>query len=388
MSLLKRLRGRQGVGMFALAILLPLAVAVHWWDNRDEQTPVSTHPSAKGLPTPDGLLGQVQAVDVSRDGRTFACISDQGMILVWDALHWRVKKAWLNRLGDLGVLALSPDGKMVVTEDVSGAGILQFWNAADGKLLWTIPATDQPQRMAFSPNSQRLAIEGGDGTLAVWEVAKPPRQIWRLPGLTSGMQGSHAAVFSHDGALLASTGGPAGVGKAAIWNARTGKSLRIFEDRYDTFGHIALSPDNKLLATEGENAEWIRHWTPPTQGPLTEATTAHSLVVNIWDVRTGRMRRTFPGGWNTSGGTYAMYFTHAGRQLICCYEDTIDIWNVASGKRLRHYDRWAKPETIPVGPSALFPDEQRLIGRNGKADSLCVWDLRTGKVIRRITRWG
>jgi len=382
MSLLKHLRGRQGVSMIALAVLMPLAVAVHCWDNRAEETPVSTRPAMKGLPTPDGRLGQVLAVDISRDGKTFACISDQGMILIWDALHWRVKKAWLNRFVDLGVLALSPDGRTVVTENVSDAGVLQFWDTDTGKLLWTMPASDQPQSMTFSPDSRWLAIEGGDGSVAVWQVANH-HQIWKIQAFSVGTQSWHSVLFSHNNKWVVSTGGLPGDSSAALWDARTGKCFRIFKDQYGPFGHIALSPDNRLLATEGENP----HWKPPTQEPFTEATNAHSLVVKIWNTRTGRVMRTFPGGWNTSGGTQAMYFTHAGRQLICCHEDTIDIWNVASGKRLRHYDRWAKPELRPVGPSVLFPDEHRLIGRNGKGDSLCVWDLRTGEVIRRITKW-
>jgi len=382
MALMKHLGGRQAMGLVVLITLGLLAIIAHRWLTHAEPLPVAPPRVTQNLVAPDGRLDQVYAVAVSHDGKTFACVTSQGVIVIWDAVRWQVRKAWLNRFGGLNVLALSPDGKMVVTEDVSGAGSLQFWNAADGKLLWTIPATDQSQTMAFSPDSQRLAIEGGDDSLAIWEVAKPPRRIWNHPGLTIGMQSWHDVHFSQDGRLLAYTGGPPGSTVAALLNARTGKRLRTFNDQYGAFGHLALSSDNRLLATEGENPRWKE----PTGAFLTEASFAHTLTVKIWDTRTGRVLRTFPGGWSTSGGVQALYFIRETRQLICCRGGGIDIWDVVSGKHLRHYDN-SLSESMADGPLAIFPDERRLIGADGKRESLCVWDLRTGKVIRRIMKW-
>src|SRR5262249_21198031 len=144
--------------------------------------------------------------------------------------------------GAIGALAFSPDGKYLV----AGFGAKQLYSPAS------------------SPNP-----------LKVWEVATR-RLVRRLNGHTGFCV---ALDFSRDGTLLASGSRD---GTAVLWSTQTWKATRTLRnpEKDSQFGQsgralvedVAFAPDGKTLALG-----------------------SHEGTVQLWDVTTGKLRKTLKG---------------------------------------------------------------------------------------------
>jgi serine/threonine-protein kinase len=74
-----------------------------------------------------------------------------------------------------GMLALSPDGKLVATADPESAGTVDLWNAATGKTVVTLAARgaqNPPSAVAFSADGRFVAIGYNTGTTDVWHLTE------------------------------------------------------------------------------------------------------------------------------------------------------------------------------------------------------------------------
>jgi WD40 repeat protein len=111
-----------------------------------------------------------------------------------------------------------------------------------------------------------------------------------------------AVVFSPSGALIAAHGGTC----VKVFDAMTGVNRATFDKHTPIFSFAFSSEDSFLVS-----------------GLCTG-------TINVWDIQTGTMFRTFKGNmWNSA---YSVAFSPCGTMIASGYADgTVRIWNILSG---------------------------------------------------------
>jgi WD40 repeat protein len=108
-------------------------------------------------------------------------------------------------------------------------------------------ATDgSSQRLAFSPDSRRLAYAGADGTIHFWH----PLEGKSGPTLAGHTDHLMSLAFSPDGKLLASGGNDRTV---RLWDLAAGTEQATFTGHEGKVLSLAFSPDSKLLVSGGQD---------------------------------------------------------------------------------------------------------------------------------------
>ncbi|MBL7519810.1 hypothetical protein I6A84_17315, partial [Frankia sp. CNm7] len=213
----------------------------------------------------DGLVSTVPpVVALSPDGDTFAHAAEGGKVLLWDVID-PAEPATATPLGDaplastVNILDFSPDGRVLVTSH-GDDGAIRLWDVTHPAAPTPLggPFADSVFDVAFSPDGRVLAVGHADGTVRLWNIAKPaaPSPL----GDPVDAEGGERVVFSADGRLLATFGGP-----VRFWDVSDAANPRpvgrpISEVPSNGGFDMALSPDGSVLAT-AEGAEGtVRLW--------------------------------------------------------------------------------------------------------------------------------
>jgi WD40 repeat protein len=236
------------------------------------------------------------AFSLTPDGRLAATLGMDGLIVVWDVATGKPLHELREAPGtDVYTLALSPDGKTLVSGDFSRPP--RLWEVATGnqRLITGKPVGHLSFcPPVFSPDGKLLAAiaGGGDSIIVLWDATKG--EELRRMGATNG--DFRSLAFSPDGRTLASGGGD-----VYLWEVATGKE----RCRFPGGGCVALSPDGRILATASEDH-----------------------TIHVWDWLTGQERVRFAGhrGW-----VECLAFDSDGRRLLSGSRDnTALVWDVAA----------------------------------------------------------
>jgi WD40 repeat protein len=100
-----------------------------------------------------------------------------GCLVVWDTASWK-ERARIPAHGEpIGVLAFSPDGRVLVS---SGDVRVKLWDVSDARGVRELANLQEHTRnvnaVAFSPDGHLLASASNDGTVKLWNVAAALRQ--------------------------------------------------------------------------------------------------------------------------------------------------------------------------------------------------------------------
>ena len=263
---------------------------------------------------------------------------------------------------------------------------------------------------------------------------------WKLPeGAKARLGKGHIfdMAYSPDGTLFAA-GGTIGIW---IYDAQTGEELKLLTERIDGAGTVAFSPDNKLLANDGNNGT-ILLWDPHTE-KLKTTLTGHSegvrsvtfspdgktLVsggddetIRLWDVSTGELRFTFAGHaggvleveyapdgemlasygrdnmihlWNShtgeflcsligyTGGVSSITFSPDSDILASgCDDGTIRLWNTHTGQLKATFT--ATTDSEGVNAVVFNPNGKTLVSNNYEDDVIQFWDVTSGERLKSI----
>jgi WD40 repeat protein len=166
-------------------------------------------------------------------------------------------------------------------------------------------------------------------------------------------------AVSPDGKVLASASlggtlrGHGTSGRSVVlWDLMTGKELMRLGHR-DVGGHMAFSPDGKLLASAGCEDATVRVWKVQTGEEL------HVLVKHHQVSSDGK----------SDGYAAGVAFSPDGKLLATSGGDqVIRLWDIATGDEIDHWKIQAYADAL-----AFSADGKRLAGTSG------VWDVATGK---------
>jgi WD40 repeat protein len=365
------------------------------------------------IPLPEGDGG---LMTFAANGRTLAAACADGMIRLWDPD--RTEKT-PGRFGkerirfpspqgtDVGCLAFSPDGRTLASGGGSDDRTVRLLDTGTGKEACRFgPYEGWVQSVAFSPDGKRLATGDKVDTIRVYDVAAR-KELCRC-GLHEG-NWVMALAFAPDGKTLAA----GGTNEKAVrfFDPATGEEQRPYAGHQDEVTGVALLPDCKTVVSAGRDGlgcVWeqaggrvLRQWTHPG-GALSLAlapdgkslaTAGGDGTVRFWDPdRTG----TTPGRFGkeirrfavTGGRPVAVAFSPDGALLGVATDEvapTVCLRNLATNKerlRIRPPGQFVNPL-----PFAFAPDGKTLVSATGNQapdHPLCVWELATGKELRRL----
>jgi WD40 repeat protein len=320
-----------------------------------------------GDPLPEGAvarLGTLRLRHVVRDGSGAACV------------------------------VFSPDGKVLVSGGDVGPCA---WDVATGKELRWFRERSPAPAVRFSTDGKTLIIADNTGAIRHLEVgtgkllrkAEPPPDS-RASGLESFLStdGKLAGVSGHSGEVWLRD---VQTGAVILQREQAGRGL---------LSSAALSPDGKTLAVSGDgnhallidvasNKE-VRQLEWPNKAPHLRPGFARSLVESVFWFSfspDGRLLAAACGRdsicvWGVASGALCYHikgdrghvaFSPDGKYLACGSEGTIGLFETASGKEVRRFERHAGF----VYALTFSPDGKSLASAEGYTVSL--WDVATGK---------
>jgi WD40 repeat protein len=198
------------------------------------------------------------------------------------------------------------------------------------RIRWKPPqprvAYDRPAlvtALAFTPDSKRLVVDGGNHELTVWDAAagKLLRRVF------TRAERAHAMVFLPDGNLAVAGSRPGQEGDVRIYNLDAGKTMdfggvpavdgandpavlvkELLQTDDEIFA-LALSPDGKKLASGGCDR-----------------------LVRVWDLPSGKLEHAIE---NHADWVLAIAFTPDGKGLATASRDkTAKVWDLAAKESL------------------------------------------------------
>jgi WD40 repeat protein len=227
------------------AVLTSLPFLLRW--------PVHEAPAGETTIGPPRLLsrrGNSERAATSRDGRVVAvAMVNEGALLV-DAGNPGIDR-WLRPHRDVRFVAVSPDGRWVVTGSNGGDG-LRLWETSTGRLVHRFPGVPPNIGVvgSFSPDGRQLAINW-DGWVLFDTSTWAPK-----PRLRRGLCGTLA--FAPDSRTVAFDDA---AGSIILAETESGRELARFADPEQVRARvIAFSPDSSYLVSSLDDRPYLRVW--------------------------------------------------------------------------------------------------------------------------------
>jgi WD40 repeat protein len=122
------------------------------------------------------IIGSEECVDYTPDGRQLLMMDTGGELVTLDAATGKPVSSFhaVNpQLASLTLmLRLSPDGSKLALTSSSASGIgVDVWDPKAARLLYSLPPqAGAVNRLAWTPDSRRLAVAHDNGTIAIWNL--------------------------------------------------------------------------------------------------------------------------------------------------------------------------------------------------------------------------
>ena len=240
---------------------------------------------------------------------------------------------------------------------------------------------------AVSTDGKLVLTGSWDSTARLWD-ARTGKEIRVFTGHQDHVM---QVAFSPDSrtALTASFDGT-----ARLWDVETGKELGRFTGHSGIVNSVAFSPDGKWIVTGGQD-KTIRLWDTEIGNELRRLEGHTASVLNatvspdgkliltgsedgtarLWNSTSGQQLHTFTDH-NTS--VWGLTFSPDSRTFITAGDDKVaHLWNAQNYTRLRTF----AGHTDFVGAVSFSPDGTLIV--TGSSDSTAVvWDVQTGQKLK------
>jgi len=283
--------------------------------------------------------------------------------------------------GNINSIALSPDGKSILTGSQDSTA--RLWDL-NGNLMQVFKGhQDIIFSVAFSHDGKNILTGSGDKTARLWDLAGNIIQEYKgHPGIV------FSVTFSPDGKTIL-TGS---MDKTArLWDLK-GNVLQVFKGHEDNISSVAFSHDGKSILT-GSNDKTVRLW--DLNGNTLQVFKGHGSVITsvdfspdgkdilsgskdstarLWNIH-GKVLHVFRGHENN---VTSVSFSDDGTQILTgSWDKTARLWDL-QGKALQIFQGH---EAGIEGVAFSVDGKSILTGSDDKTARL--WDL-DGIVIREL----
>ena len=275
---------------------------------------------------------------------------------------------------EIGCLSFSPDGSTLAGgESFKGEKFplnsIYVWDVARRKKIHQIPAhSDWVTSLSFTPDGKTLTSSSGvEPMIRLWDVTTA-RETFPQFGHRSDVR--LLSVSPADGTIF--TGGNDGTIRQ--WDPNSGRELALVAQLADAAHEMAVAPDGKALAIANVS-EPIRLWSVAEHREIRQLDRiqkdAFFLYVafapdgktvaserRVWDTATGRMLATFGDGGHQNeefGAYHPIFYSTDGTQIITAEADGARIWDIATGREVRRAVKWTNHhEFATLSPDGRF----------------------------------
>ena len=280
-----------------------------------------------------GHTNEVHAVAISADGALAVSGASDSALRTWDLATGTCKRAIEGHKYTVAAVGVEPKGRVAISGSANGS--LRLWDISNGQQLHAMGGSIEV--LAVSPDG-RLVVSGAGSELRLWDLSSGTH-LRVLEGHSGNVTG--VAVTS-DGRFAVSGSAD---GTIRIWKLPSGSCVRAWEAHASGVVALALAAHNNLAVTAGRDST-LRVWDLATGKNLrTISLTRHCVVtltatsdgrcaitgdedgnVRLWDLFTGMCLRTLEGH---TAGVEAVAVTPDGRCVVSGSKDgSLRVWEV------------------------------------------------------------
>ena len=312
-------------------------------------------------------LDEISSISFSPDGKTIAAGNFAGTIVLWNLGTGEEIETLSGHLGVVKQVHFSPDSQTIAS--VSDDGTLKVWHLQTDKELKTLTLKDRPfgeTDVRFSFDSQKLIYQSKLHAVTIWDI-QADREI-------NTIEVSARPFFSPDGKIIASGIG-SGNNTVILRDVSTGSILRTLSTETGKISPIALrsnlnnpssiscigfSADSKLMAVASSDRT-MTLWNPNTGKKL--------------KTFTGLLDWTGSISFSPDGKLIATAGMDADNRI-----SAVKLWDISTGKELKTliYER---PRPLGIGRVLRFSPDSKTIAAINSDRTAILWDVLTGKAL-------
>lgn len=258
---------------------------------------------------------------------------------------WRYLHTLAGHSGTINALALSPDGKTLVSG--SRDRTIKVWHLGSMQLLHQLPkGQSSVEALAISSDGQTLVSGSKGGTVKVWELS--------TGALRYNLLGIHAekitgiAICSDQHSFITASEDRT----IKIWNLQTGKAIQTLQAGKTSVTAIALSPDDQWLASGNEGG-----------------------TLRLWNLATGELHFSPISAHKSAISAIVMCSRHL-TLLTASQDKTIKLWDLQGAELLYTFD----PGQTPVNAMAIS-QETGIFVSGSEGGTVKFWDLASKELL-------
>ncbi|MDI1277976.1 TIR domain-containing protein [Methylobacter sp.] len=200
-----------------------------------------------------GHTDEVNCVGFTTDGNSIISSSGDKTIRIWDCTTGRIKHILKGHSGTAYPVIALADGKRLLSGAANNDKSIKLWDIQTGACLKTIETEQTIRTAAVNANGTRVVIGGRNGNLTLWDL-DAAECLASLDGHSSHLYSVQmtademfAVSGSHDRTVK-------------IWNLATGRCVATLEGHQGIIDSVALSPNDRIIASTGLFDETVRLW--------------------------------------------------------------------------------------------------------------------------------
>ncbi|MEZ4660114.1 MAG: BTAD domain-containing putative transcriptional regulator [Caldilineaceae bacterium] len=336
-----------------------------------------------------GHLGMVKSICFSADSQWLFSGGLDGALLVWEVLTGHLVRQVMNQGKPIIAASLHRDGVYLAAALTDET--IQIWDWQRVELRATLPALVTLTNLSFSPDGKYLISVGDERRINVW-----CGHHFDLLHTLEGHDGKILTIAFNAQSNLFATGGEDG--KILLWDAAAMRLQQVLAGHTDFILALAFNPRADLLASSSAD-QTVHTWHLQTGRPhqffrghfgwvkaVTFSADARALItggydqtIRIWDIHNGQLQIALKGYLKRVD---FMRFSADGRRLAASSLDgNVHVWDVQHA-RIQHSLRGSQAATR----SMVFSQNGEWLATASDDHNVRLWDMRTGRLKRTMCR--